>query len=118
MLRKVTIAIDGGVCRFKFDIGAITCIRLGLGPNAPISIMEATSSVLQAGNCRNNWFEIDVQEGTGNDILAVQIATTADVSCNFGPEGLPGYHVGPGRNVALVYVRDELGTICVREQGL
>ena len=119
MSRRVTIAIDGGIAKFKFDVGSLTAIRLGVGPNAPITIQEATAGSLVAGNCSQDWFEVDMEEGSGSTILSVQVATGGDVSCNFMPDGLQGYHIPPNNpDAVLIYERDDKGNIRTRLKGL
>jgi hypothetical protein len=118
MSRRVTIAIDGGIAKFRFDVGSLSGIHLPVG-NAAITFQEVTAGSLVAGNCSHYWFEVDMEEGAGSTILAVVITTGADVSCNFIPAGLQGYHIPANNSSAvLIYERDDKGNIRTKVTGL
>jgi hypothetical protein len=114
----VTIAIDGGgVVQFKFRVGSLTGLSFGVGPLAPITIEEATSSSLRAGKCSNNWFRATIDEPASNPFLVVEIITPGNASCNFFPDGLAGYHIDPGKDEILTYSRSKEGNLEVRTES-
>lgn len=118
MSRKVLIAIDGGITNINFLKGSLKCMRFGVGLNMPITIKLAMPQALMAGICSHNWFEVDVDEADGPTLLSVKIINGNDVSCTFGPEGLPGYNIPPNSCVVLTYTRDANGCIDMNTEGL
>lgn len=118
MSRHVIIAIDGGITNIGFLVGALRGLYLGVGPNSALSIQMAMPQALVAGNCSHGWFQAEVDECDGPTILSVRIKNGNDVSCNFAPLGLPGYHIEPGTTVVLNYSRSANGCIELKTEGV
>lgn len=105
---NTTIAVDGsGYTTIQFEKGKLRAIHLSLGPNAPITVKEATESSLVVGACSHCWFRVEIEEAGDDYFLGVRVTTDGNSSMNFYPEGLPGKHVNPGTTETLTYNRSK-----------